>query len=45
LSRYETAFQWLHKLRAGMIRPDQDRIGTQFLASWIRKQHRKKLEA
>lgn len=28
LSRYETAFQILHKLRAGMVRPDQDRIGT-----------------
>jgi len=27
LSRYETAFQTLHKLRAGMVRPDQDRIG------------------
>jgi transposase-like protein len=27
LSRYETAFQMLHKLRAAMIRPDQDRIG------------------
>jgi len=27
LSRYETAFQILHKLRAGMVRPDQDRIG------------------
>jgi transposase-like protein len=27
LSRYETAFQLLHKLRAGMVRPDQDRIG------------------
>jgi ISXO2-like transposase domain/Transposase zinc-ribbon domain len=27
LSRYETAFQVLHKLRAGMVRPDQDRIG------------------
>ena len=26
-SRYETAFQILHKLRAGMVRPDQDRIG------------------
>jgi predicted RNA-binding Zn-ribbon protein involved in translation (DUF1610 family) len=25
LSRYETAFQILHKLRAGMVRPDQDR--------------------
>ena len=24
---YETAFQILHKLRAGMVRPDQDRIG------------------
>jgi ISXO2-like transposase domain/Transposase zinc-ribbon domain len=27
LSRYETAFQILHKLRAGMVHPDQDRIG------------------
>lgn len=27
LSRYETAFQILHKLRAGRVRPDQDRIG------------------
>lgn len=27
LSRYETAFQILHKLRAGMVRPDQDCIG------------------
>jgi hypothetical protein len=27
LSGYETAFQILHKLRAGMVRPDQDRIG------------------
>lgn len=27
LSRYETAFGMLHKLRAGMVRPDQDRIG------------------
>ena len=27
LTRYETAFQILHKLRAGMVRPDQDRIG------------------
>src|SRR3954468_15568411 len=27
LSRYETAYQILHKLRAGMVRPDQDRIG------------------
>ena len=27
LPRYETAFQILHKLRAGMVRPDQDRIG------------------
>ena len=29
LSRYETAFQILHKLRVGMVRPDQDRIGGQ----------------
>ena len=27
LPRYETAFQILYKLRAGMVRPDQDRIG------------------
>ena len=27
LSRYETAFGLLHKLRAGMVRPDRDRIG------------------
>jgi transposase-like protein len=27
IKRYETAFQILHKLRAGMIRPDRDRIG------------------
>ena len=27
LARYETAFQILHKLRAGMVRPDRDRIG------------------
>jgi len=27
LTRYETAFQILHMLRAGMVRPDVDRIG------------------
>lgn len=27
LTRYETAFQIMHKLRAGMVRPDADRIG------------------
>ncbi len=27
IKRYETAFQLLHKLRAGMVRPDRDRIG------------------
>lgn len=27
LTRYETAFGILHKLRAAMVRPDQDRIG------------------
>src|SRR5271154_1693420 len=27
LSRYETAFQTLHKLRAGMVRPHRDTIG------------------
>ena len=29
LKCYETAFGILHKLRAGMVRPDQDRIGGQ----------------
>jgi hypothetical protein len=29
LTRYETAFQILHKLRAGMIRPDRDPIGAE----------------
>jgi transposase-like protein len=29
LSRYETAFQMLHKLRAGMVRPERDAIGSQ----------------
>lgn len=28
LLRYETAFQILHKLRAGLVRPDRDLIGT-----------------
>ena len=27
IKRYETAFQMLHKLRAGMVRPNVDRIG------------------
>jgi hypothetical protein len=27
IKRYETAFQLLHKLRAGMVRPDRDHIG------------------
>ena len=27
LSRYETAFQILHKLRSGMVRPDRESIG------------------
>lgn len=27
MSRYETAFQMLHKLRTGMVRPERDRIG------------------
>lgn len=27
LNNYETAFQILHKLRAGMVRPDRDQIG------------------
>lgn len=28
LTRYETAFQILHKLRAGMVRPERDTIGS-----------------
>ena len=28
--RYETAFQILHKLRAGMVRPERDAIGAQY---------------
>ncbi len=30
LSRYETAFQILHKLRAGLVRPERDAIGNQY---------------
>jgi hypothetical protein len=30
ISRYETAFQTLHKLRAVMVRPDRDTIGGQY---------------
>ena len=30
ISRYETAFQMLHKLRAGMVRPERDAIGGQY---------------
>lgn len=30
LTRYETAFQILHKLRAGMVRPGRDRIGGKY---------------
>ncbi len=30
LSRYETAFQLLHKLRSGMVREGRDRIGGKF---------------
>lgn len=30
LSRYETAFQILHKLRAGMVRPERDPIGAEW---------------
>lgn len=30
LNRYETAFQMLHKLRAGMVRPERDRIGAEW---------------
>jgi hypothetical protein len=31
ISRYETAFQILHKLRAAMVRPDRDRIGGEYV--------------
>ena len=39
LSRYETAFGILHKLRSAMVRPDQDRIGglTDQLSRWMRR--------
>lgn len=30
ISRYETAFQMLHKLRAAMVRPERDPIGDQW---------------
>jgi hypothetical protein len=30
LSRYETAFQILHKIRAGMVRPERDCIGGEY---------------
>ena len=30
IRRYETAFQALHKLRAGMVRPDRDTLGEQY---------------
>jgi hypothetical protein len=30
IGRYETAFQMLHKLRAAMVRPDRDRIGSEW---------------
>lgn len=30
LSRYETAFQILHKLRSGMVNPERDRIGAEW---------------
>jgi ISXO2-like transposase domain len=30
LSRYETAFQIFHKLRAGMVRPERDAIGGEY---------------
>ena len=30
IGRYETAFQMLHKLRAGMVRPERDAIGGQY---------------
>jgi transposase-like protein len=31
LKRYETAFQMLHKLRAGMVRPDREPIGGKYI--------------
>src|SRR5664279_3891995 len=36
MSRYETVFQILHKLRAGMVRPDQDRIGARHISRYRR---------
>jgi len=51
LSRYETAFQILHKLRAGMVRPHQDRIGgranehVEVDETWVGGRTRAKAEA
>lgn len=45
LSRYETAFQILHKLRTGMVRQDRDRIGrkgshVEIDETWVGGSHR-----
>lgn len=48
ISRYETAFQLLHKLRAGMVRPDRDRIGSTHAVeldiAWVGGKHKGKGE-
>ncbi len=49
IPRYETAFQMLHKLRAGMARPAWDKIGTEYAVeldiAWIGGKHKGKGEA
>jgi hypothetical protein len=37
LKRYETAFQMLHKLRAGLVRPERDTIGDQYQLRWMNR--------
>lgn len=39
LSRYETAFGILHKLRAAMVRPERDKIGgkPQSMSKWMKR--------
>lgn len=48
IKRYETAFQMLHKLRAGMVRPARDKIGSEVAVeldiAWIGGKHKGKGE-
>lgn len=46
IPRYETAYQLMHKLRAAMVRPAQDQIGSEYPVemdiSYIGRKHREK---